>query len=593
MVQERVQRRLAAILAADMVGYSRLMRADEEGTIERQKALRRDLIDPEIAGHGGRIVKTMGDGLLVEFPSVVDAVKCAVAVQEAMTEREATIPEDLRIRYRVGINLGDIVIEDADIVGDGVNVAARLEGLAEPGGLCISDLVYRSAHGGPGLRFEDLGDQQLKNIPEPVRVWRWRPEDKGNGKSPEVSPGATPALPDKPSIAVLPFTNMSGDPEQEYFADGMAEDIITELSRLPWFFVIARNSSFTYKGQPVDVTKVGRELGVAYVLEGSVRKAGNRLRINAQLIDAETGNHIWAERYDREIADIFDIQDEINQAIINAVAPELVSAEQKKTRQKDPAQLSAWECVMRGRAHVWKLGREDARIARRLFEQAIALSPGSGLGASDLALVHFLDAFYGWSRSREQSFKDMVKTAENAVAIDDTDPMALTILSWAYTFAYQWDEALSTIDRAIALSPNFAPAIGLRGAILACADEPDLAIATVREAIRLSPRDGFMPYWLMGLFWAYHSIQDYEQAVLTAQHAVRVAPDNPTFRRQLLVANHMLGRKAEAAAALADYLALDPKATVDDSRIIPSRNKQHLERYIQILIDAGVPEKSA
>lgn len=593
MAQERVQRRLAAILAADMVGYSRLMRADEEGTIERQKALRRDLIDPEIAGHGGRIVKTMGDGLLVEFPSVVDAVKCAVAVQEAMTEREATIPEDLRIRYRVGINLGDIVIEDEDIVGDGVNVAARLEGLAEPGGLCISDLVYRSAHGGPDLRFEDLGDQKLKNIPEPVRVWRWRPEDMESAKRPEVSPGATPALPDKPSIAVLPFTNMSGDPEQEYFADGMAEDIITELSRLPWFFVIARNSSFTYKGQPVDVTKVGRELGVAYVLEGSVRKAGNRLRINAQLIDAETGNHIWAERYDREIADIFDIQDEINQAIINAVAPELVSAEQKKTRQKDPAQLSAWECVMRGRAHVWKLGREDARIARRLFEQAIALSPGSGLGASDLALVHFLDAFYGWSRSREQSFKDMVKTAENAVAIDDTDPMALTILSWAYNFAYQWDEALATIDRAIALSPNFAPAIGIRGTILACADEPDLGIATVREAIRLSPRDGFMPFWLMGQFWAYHSIQDYEQAVLTAQHAVRVAPDNPTFRRQLLVANHMLGRKAEAAAALADYLALDPKATVDDSRIIPSRNKQHLDRYIQILIDAGVPEKSA
>ena len=590
MAQERVQRRLAAILAADMVGYSRLMRADEEGTIERQKTLRRDLIDPEITGHGGRIVKTMGDGLLVEFPSVVDAVNCAVAVQGAMSDREASVPEDLRIRYRVGINLGDIVIEGEDIFGDGVNVAARLEGLAEPGGVCISDMVYRNAHSGTGLRFEDLGDQRLKNIPEPIRVWKWKPDGGGVEKPRGSQPGSTPALPDKPSIAVLPFTNMSGDPEQEYFADGIAEDIITELSRLPWFFVIARNSSFTYKGQSVDVTKIGRELGVAYVLEGSVRKAGNRLRINAQLIDAETGNHIWAERYDREVADIFDIQDEINQAIINAVAPELVSAEQKKSRRKDPAELNAWECVMRGRAHVWKLGHDDSEIARRLFEQAIALSPGSGLGASDLALVHFLDAFYGWSSSREQSFKDMVKTAENAVAIDDTDPMALTILSWAYNFTYQWDEALATIDRAIALSPNFAPAIGIRGAILACADEPDLAIATVNEAIRLSPRDGFLPFWLMGLFWAYHSVQDYEEAAVTAQRAVRAAPDNPTFRRQLLVAEWMLGRMNEAEAALAGYLALDPNATVDDSRFIPSRNKQHLERYVQILIDAGVPE---
>ena len=589
MAEERIQRRLAAILAVDMVGYSRLMRADEEGTIRRLRIHRKELIDPEFSLLGGRIVKTMGDGLLVEFPSVVDAVKCAVTVQEAISKREAEVPEDLRIRYRAGINLGDIVIEGDDILGDGVNIAARLEGLAEPGGICISDTVYRSVRGKIDIDFEDLGEQQVKNIAEMLRVWRWI-SPGANRSIPAVGQANAYSLPDKPSIAVLPFTNMSGDPEQEYFADGMAEDLITELSRMPWFFVTARNSSFTYKGHAVDVKQVGRELGVAYVLEGSVRKAGNRLRINAQLIDAQTGNHVWAERYDREITDIFDIQDEITQAMIGAVAPEFVSAELKKSRQKDPAQLNAWECVMRGRAHVWKLGRDDAIAARRLFEQAIALSPGSGMGASDLALVHFVDAFYGWGESQEQSFKEMVLTAEKAVAIDDSDPMALTILAWAYNFALEWDEALVTVDRAIALSPNFAPAIGIRGSILACADEPDLAIATVNDAIRLSPRDGFMPYWLMGLFWAYHSLQNYKEAAAIALRAIRIAPENPTFWRQLTVAYYMLDRLEESKEALEHYLELAPGATVDNARNIPSRNRQHLERFIEILKKAGVPK---
>lgn len=336
MAEERVQRRLAAILAIDMVGYSRLIRADEEGTIARQKTLRTNLIDPMIAEHNGRIVKTMGDGLLVEFPSVVDAAKCAVSIQEAISEHEAEVPSDLRIRYRAGINLGDIVIDGDDILGDGVNIAARLEGLAEPGGICISDTVYRSIHGRLNAEFEDLGEQRVKNIDEALRVWRWALAVGGATKNAPGTPANTRALPDKPSIAVLPFTNMSADREQEYFADGMAEDIITELSRMPWFFVIARNSSFTYKGHAVDVKQVGQELGVAYVLEGSVRKAGNRLRINAQLIDAETGNHIWADRFDREITDIFDIQDEITRAVTGAVAPEFLSAEQKNRAKRTP-----------------------------------------------------------------------------------------------------------------------------------------------------------------------------------------------------------------------------------------------------------------
>ncbi len=584
-----MQRRLAAIMAADMVGYSRLMGADEEGTIARQKTFRATLIDPQIAENSGRIVNTSGDGMLVEFGSVVDAVTCAAAIQQAMAESEKDIPAERRIRYRIGINSGDVVVDGSDILGDGVNIAARLEALAEPGGICISDHAYQGIRGKLDLSFEDFGLQKVKNIAEPVRVWRWRSASGEPASTVAETRNAVPDLPDKPSIAVLPFVNMSGDLEQEYFADGMAEDIITELSRMPWFFVIARNSSFAYKGRSVDVKQVGVELGVAYVLEGSVRKAGNRLRINAQLIDARTGNHVWAERYDREITDIFDIQDEINQAIVSAVAPEFVSAEVRRSQRKDPADLDAWECVMRGRAHLWKMGRTDSEKARTLFERAIELSAGR-LGLSDLALVHFLDAFYGWGFSRQESLKSMVELAEKAVAMDDHDPLAQTILAWAYLFAMKWDEALATIDQALLNSPNFAPAMGVRAGILACNDEPDLGIAAAAEAVRRSPRDAFMAFWLMALYWAYHSVQNYEAALDVARQAARLAPENPTFRRQLLVAYHMLGREEECKAEVAKYLSLEPGGTSDDARYIPSRNKEHLERFIRALEDAGVPK---
>ena len=318
MAEERVQRRLAAILAADMVGYSRLIGDDEEGTIARQKAHRAEMIDPVIASHGGRIVKTMGDGLLVEFPSVVDAVKCAVEVQQAMSDREADVSEDRCIQYRVGINLGDIVIDGDDILGDGVNVAARLEGLADPGGICISGDAYRQVLGKIDQSFEDMGERVLKNIAEPVRAYRVMLDRE------LAVPGAEPLpLPDKPSIAVLPFDNLSGDPDQDYFADGITEDIITALSRIGWLFVIARNTTFTFRGTAVDVAAVAKELGVRYILEGSVRKAGNRVRITAQLIDGETGNHIWAERYDRELEDIFAVQDEITENISGALEPQI------------------------------------------------------------------------------------------------------------------------------------------------------------------------------------------------------------------------------------------------------------------------------
>jgi adenylate cyclase len=324
---DRVERRLAAILAADVAGYSRLMGEDEEGTLAQLRAYRRELIDPRVAEHHGRIVKTTGDGLLIEFPSVVEAVSCAITVQRTIAERNARMPVEQKIVFRMGVNLGDIIVEDGDIHGDGVNIAARLEGIAEPGGICISEDAFRQVRGKIEAEFTDLGDQNLKNIARPVRVYRI------GQRAAEAHAPSLP-LPDKPSIAVLPFQNISGDPEQEYFADGMVEEIITAISRVRWFFVIARNSTFTYKGRAVDVKQVGRELGVRYVLEGSVRKAGNRVRITAQLIEAATSNHIWAERYDRELADIFAVQDEITERIVAAIEPELYAAENFRSQRK-------------------------------------------------------------------------------------------------------------------------------------------------------------------------------------------------------------------------------------------------------------------
>jgi adenylate cyclase len=579
-----VERRLAAILAADVAGYARLVRADEDGTLASLKTLLAELVDPTIARHNGRIVKLMGDGILAEFSSVVDAVRAAVEIQQGMNGRNAEVPDDRRIDFRIGINLGDVVIDGDDIQGDGVNIAARLEGLARPRGICVSAAVHDQVRDRTELAFEDMGECELKNIDRPVRVWGWT-MDGGAATS-----AAPPALPDKPSIAVLPFDNMSNDPEQDFFADGMAEDIITALSRMPWFFVIARNSSFTYKGGAVDVKQVASELGVRYVLEGSVRKAGNRLRITAQLIDATTGNHLWAERYDREITDIFDVQDEVTQAIVGAVAPEFLSIEAKRTRNKDASQLDAWECVMRGRALLWKLGREDAAEARRLFERAIELLPSGELGTSDLALVYFLETFYGWSDSPPNSLRMMLETAEKAVAADDGDPLALTILSWANIFAHRWDEALPAVDRAVELSPNFAPAIGVRGGVMALLGDPEPGIEEIEKAIRLSPRDGFMTFWLMGLFWAYHALARYEEAADTARRAIRIAPHNPTFRRQLASASAMLGRLDDAREAMTEYRRLEPNHTIADASKIPSRVPEHLDRFVEGLRKAGLPD---
>ena len=425
MSGERVERRLAAILAADVAGYSRLMGQDEAGTLSRLRTHRRELIDPRIAEHKGRIVKTTGDGILIEFPSVVGAVTCAVAVQEGMAERNAAIAVEQRIEFRVGINLGDVIVEDGDIHGDGVNVAARLEALAEPGSICLSAVVHDQVRDKLDLAFDDLGDQALKNIARPMRVYRVRTGTQvpaSLGLRTAVMQSSALALPDKPSVAVLPFANMTSDPEQEFLADGIAEDVITALSRYPSLFVIARNSSFTYRGRAVDVKQVGAELGVRYVLEGSLRKSGNRVRVSAQLVEAETGKHVWAERYDRDLADIFAVQDEIAEAVTIAIAPAIAEAERQRAMRKSPGSLDAWAAYQRGLWHLSKTSAEDNALAETFFQRTIDLDANFGGGYCGLAAVLHQGARLFRTRELREAQDSAERLARQAVALDAAMP---------------------------------------------------------------------------------------------------------------------------------------------------------------------------
>src|SRR5438093_1737890 len=429
-MKQPVERRLAAILAADVAGYSRLMGADEEDTLERLKALRRELLDPKIAEHHGRVVKTTGDGMLVEFASVVDAVRCAVAVQQAMRERETGVAADNRIELRIGVNLGDVIVEGDDLYGDGVNIAARVEALADPGGVFVSNTVHDHVRDRLPFLFEDLGEQQVKNIARPVRVYRVR--DTGTAAKSPSAP-ALP-LPDKPSIAVLPFANMSGDPEQEYFADGMVEEIITALSRIRWLFVIARNSSFTYKGQAVDVKRVGRELGVRYVLEGSVRKAGQRVRITAQLIDALTGAHLWADRFDGSLEDVFDLQDKIAVSVAGVIEPALQAAEMRRSAARPTNDLSAYDLYLRALATIFPITKGRVLEALGLLEQAIAIDPHYVPALAWASNCHIQLVREGWSEELEMSRRKAGDLARRALQATDNDPdiLANSALALAY-----------------------------------------------------------------------------------------------------------------------------------------------------------------
>ena len=529
MTGERVQRRLTAILAADIAGYSRLMGVDEEGTLARLKAHRRALLDPKIAEHQGRIVKTTGDGLLAEFASVVDALRCAIEIQRSMLGCNADVPQEKRIEFRVGINVGDIIIDGGDIYGDGVNVAARLEGLAEPGGICVSGRVQEDTRGKLDIAFEDAGELQLKNIAWPVRVYRVRL----SGEVAQSRPGL--ALPDKPSIAVLPFTNMSGDPEQDYFADGMTEDIITGLSRARWLFVIARNSSFAYKGRSTDVKQVAHELGVRYVLEGSVRKVGERVRISVQLAEGTSGRQLWAKRYDRELSDIFAVQDEITETIIGAVEPELGKVERRRSAGKRPDNLDAWDLYQRGMSHLYEYTKDDLQRAQQYFAQAIARDPQLGPAHSGLAETYYYEGVYGFADSILDNREKALAPALRAVVLDAEDAGAHCTLGRAYYMRREYDAAFRELKTALELNPSLALAHYGLGATLVFSGRAEESIPYLTTAIRLSPHDPNMGSFLVRLADAAYFLKRYEEAAEWARRALQ-QPNFQWSRYTVLIA---------------------------------------------------------
>jgi len=581
----RVERRLAAILAADVAGYSRLIEADEEGTLGRLKSLRAEVIDPRIAVHRGRIVKTTGDGLLVEFASVIDALRCAAEMQAVVAEGHAALQPDGRIEFRIGIHQGDIVVEDGDIFGDGVNVAARLEGLAEPGGICISARVQEDAAGRLDLAFEDIGEQTLKNIARPVRVYRVR-ADGALPTLPGLDPGIAGEgrvgvlpLPDKPSIAVLPFTNLSGDPEQEYFADGMVEEIITALSRIRWLFVIARNSSFTYKGQAVDVTRVGRELGVRYVLEGSVRKAGGRVRMTAQLVEAESGTHLWADRFDGSLEDVFDLQAEVARSIAGVIEPTVQAAEIRYSAERPTNDLTAYDLYLRARSVASTYEREDLVHALHLLDQAIAREPRYGLALAVAATYHVDLENYDWADEREEATnrRAAIELAREALSAAADDPGVLGRAAIVLgRFGEDIGAALALIDRALVLNPSFAYGWYWSGWLRLFAGEPELAIDHFETSIRLNPR-GQRGFHLAGMGMAHFVSRRFEDASAVLRIALEEVPAFAPAYRTLVACYAHTGRFDEARSILERLVALTPVIVPTAN---PLRRPEHRELFL-------------
>lgn len=590
-------RKLAAIMVADVVGFSRLTGADEDRTLARLRALRSDLIDPTIAVHKGRVVKRTGDGAIVEFRSVVDAVRCAIEIQNSMIERNAGLPPERRIEFRIGIHLGDVVEEsDGDLMGDGVNIAARLEGVAQPGAICLSEDAYRQVKSRLDLAISDLGETKLKNIAEPIRVYSLQ---FGNtvGKAAALTGAATsrapaPSLPEKPSIAVLPFQNMSGDPEQEYFADGVVEDIITALSRFRQLFVIARNSSFVYKGRAVDVKQVSRDLGVRYVLEGSVRKAADRIRITAQLIDASTGMHLWAERFDGGLQDIFDLQDQVTARVVGEIAPKLEQAEIERAKRKPTESLDAYDYFLRGMANVNHWTRAANDEALRLFYKAIELDPEFGSAYGMAAWCYIWRKLNGWVIDRAQETSEGTRLAKRAVELGKDDPVALSrgghALAW---FIRDLDNGAAFIDRALALNPNLAAAWNLSGWVRAYRGELDLSIEHHAQAMRLSPLDPILYNMHVGTAFAHFLAGRYDEASAWANKALREQPNYPAANRVLAASNALAGHMNEAHDAMARLRELDPSLRVSNlTEVLPLRRPEDLARFAEGLRRAGLPE---
>jgi adenylate cyclase len=582
---DRVERKLAAIFAADIAGYSRLMARDEVGTLARLKVCRA-IIDELIASHRGRIFNTAGDSVVADFASAVDAVQCAVAVQGAIAAEDAGGAPDEPMQYRIGVHVGDVIVDGDNLLGDGVNIAARLEAFAEPGAICISAVVRDQVGNKLPLAFDDLGDQQVKNIAQAIRVYRVHA-----GASAPLPVAALP-LPDKPSIAVLPFQNISGDPEQEYFADGMVEEIITALSRIRWFFVIARNSTFTYKGRAVDVKQVGRELGVRYVLEGSVRKAGNRIRVTAQLVEAETGNHVWAERYDRDLADIFAVQDEITERVVAAIEPELYAAEQVRSQSKPPDSLDAWECVIRALSLIGQGTRDENTEAEALCRRAIAIAPGYARAHSLLAWALLRRSL--WSGDFQTVVPEVSVETQTALALDDRDPWAYFVPGMLQARLRRFGEAARSSRQALELNPNFALAHAFLATTLANQGASKEAISGAEHALRLSPRDRPVGvYASMATANVHFTAGRYAECATWARNLIEKSPGYLAGHIFLTAALALEGDPTAAAEARDTLVRFRPEfslAWMTENLPMPVTGEM-AERLREGLRKAGVPEE--
>jgi len=581
-------RRLAAILVADVVGYSRLMGLDEAGTAQAVRE-HRVAADPLIVEHGGRVFKTTGDGVLIEFGSVVGAVECALALQHLAAERNAALAGDRRMEWRIGVHLGDVLIEGEDILGDGVNIAARLEGIAEPNGIYISEDAFRQVHGKVGVEFADLGEQSLKNIARPLRVYCVG----SSAASQTVTAPAVLPLPDKPSIAVLPFANMSGDPEQEYFADGMVEEIITVLSRIRWLFVIARNSSFTYKGQTVDVKRVGREFGVRYVLEGSVRKAAGRVRITAQLIDAASGTHLWADRFDGSLEDVFNLQDQVASGVIGAIEPKLRQSEMERAIRKPTESLDAYDLYLRALTLRDTHTDESVHEAVALLQRALAIDPNYAPAKAAIGWSRVHQRTHGRSPVSETEAAEAVALARQALEIGKDDPdtlwMAATTLA---IFAGEHAVAAAAIDRALMLNPNSAHAWAARGFVCRSRDQPGPAIQAFERAMRLSPLDRLRRAFTVGIAIAHLAADRYEQAADWAEQTLREEPGYRVALTCKTAACALLDRADDARATLSQLIEAQPGLTIARYSAFWSRifSPALLAIWLTGLRKAGLPE---
>ena len=581
----RVERRLAAVLAADVVGYSSLVERDEARALELLRSCRKELIEPLVSEHRGRVVKLLGDGLICEFASVVDAVSCAASIQQELSRRAVAAHETDAIRLRIGVSLGDLVVEDGELYGDGINIAARLEQMADPGGLLISGAAHDHLHGRLDHSFEDLGEQQLKNIARPVRVFRLRQGALPGAELPN------PPLPDRPSVAVLPFANLSGDPEQGYFADGIVEEITTALARIPRLFVVASGSSFTYRERAVEVRRIGRELGVRYVVEGGVRRAGDRVRITGQLVDAQTGAHLWAERFEGALGEVFDLQDRVAEAVAGAVEPTLRKAEIERARRKPTESLDAYDLYLRALPHTYAMTPEDNAEALRLLGRATTLDPRYAAANGLLAWCHEQRCLRGWSEDSGADREAAEAAARRALATADDDTTALALGGFVLSvLAHEHETALDALGRAVQLNPNSALALGFSALVHCFASDYGVAADLARRSLRLSPVDPMRYLPLLALAYADYFSGRFEEGAAHARMMIQASPEFENGYAILIACLVELRRSDEVQATLRRLLAVSPGFCVSRRRRAAWRDVAAFERYLDALRRAGLPD---